>query len=106
MRASLLWRGPLGLAREQRFGRSFLSVRLECPRHFPISGSGEFLIGAPAVEEAKLTLAQGTLEIRVHRENGAQYRVKRVTWNGEEISHFKLPMAKVAQGGVLEFTME
>lgn len=73
---------------------------------FPISGSGEFLIGAPAVEEAKLTLAQGTLEIRVHRENGAQYRVKRVTWNGEEVSHFKLPMAKVAQGGVLEFTME
>jgi putative alpha-1,2-mannosidase len=74
---------------------------------FPVSGSGEFLIGAPQMEGAEITLSSGKrLCIRVNRESKAQIYVDRVCFNAREINGYRLSVQEVMQGGVLEFWMK
>lgn len=74
---------------------------------FPVSGSGEFLIGSPAIDGAKITLSSGkVLVIRVKRETENAIYVKRVLWNRSEISSYKIPVTELMQGGILEFCIK
>jgi len=74
---------------------------------FPISGSGEFLVGAPQVDSADIELATGNpLKIRVFRKHKQQIYVDRVTWNGEMIRNYKIPMQELTRGGTLCFYMK
>lgn len=74
---------------------------------FPVSGSGEFLIGAPHIDRAEITLADGmVLRILVERQSGEQIYVDRVLWNGRELSSYKIPAGELGQGGLLHFYMK
>lgn len=74
---------------------------------FPVSGSGEFLIGAPQMEGAEIALSSGKrLCIRVNRESKAQIYVDRVCFNAREINDYRLAVQEVMQGGLLEFWMK
>lgn len=74
---------------------------------FPVSGSGEFLIGAPQSDGADVTLSSGNLlRIRVHREAEGMIYVDRVTWNGRTIEDFKISARELMNGGVLRFYMK
>ena len=74
---------------------------------FPASGSGEFLIGAPQIDGAELTLSTGKiLRIQVKRTSKQQMYVDRVEWNGEVIRDCRILMKDLAQGGVLTFSMK
>ena len=74
---------------------------------FPVSGSGEFLIGSPQTDGAVISLAGGgTLEIRVNRENGERIYVDKVFFNGEPVLGYKIPMRDIIRGGILEFFMK
>ena len=73
----------------------------------PVSGSGEMLIGAPQIEGAELTLANGKrLCIRVERACKAHIYVDRVRFNGREITDYRLAVTELMQGGTLEFLMK
>lgn len=74
---------------------------------FPISGSGEFLIGAPQIDSADIKLStKKTLSIRVTRENKEQIYVDRVEWNGEIIRNYRIFMPDLMRGGSLRFFMK
>lgn len=74
---------------------------------FPANGSGEFLIGSPQIEQADIKLASGNkLSIRVNREEKQQIYVDRVEWNGKTVENYRLAMADVMCGGVLQFYMK
>ena len=74
---------------------------------FPVSGSGEFLIGAPQIESADIKLStEKTLSIRVTRENEGQIYVDRVEWNGEIIRNYRILMQDLMRGGLLRFYMK
>ena len=74
---------------------------------FPVSGSGEFLIGSPSIDKAEIDLASGNaLEIVVNRENKDQIYVEKVIFNGKVIKGYKISMHDVMCGGVLEFYMK
>ena len=73
---------------------------------FPVSGSGTFLIGAPQIESAKITLSSGkTLTVTAIRENADQIYLSRVTWNGKEIHDYRISVKEVMMGGELKFYM-
>ena len=74
---------------------------------FPISGSGEFVIGAPQIDSADIELATGkTLSIRVNRKAKQQIYVECVEWNGAVIQNYRVSMRELMRGGVLQFYMK
>ena len=74
---------------------------------FPISGSGEFVIGAPQIDSADIELATGkTLSIRVNRKAKQQIYVECVEWNGAVIQNYRISMRELMRGGVLQFYMK
>lgn len=74
---------------------------------FPISGSGEFVIGAPQIDRADIELATGkTLSIRVNRKAKQQIYVECVEWNGAVIQNYRISMRELMRGGVLQFYMK
>jgi putative alpha-1,2-mannosidase len=74
---------------------------------FPVSGSGEFLIGAPQVDLAEIYLSGGnTLKIELHRQNGNQIYVDSVFFNGQRVEGYKIRTKDLMRGGVLQFFMK
>lgn len=74
---------------------------------FPVSGSGEFLIGAPQIEGADVTLSNGSLlHIRVQRARKNMICVDRVEWNGTPVEGFRISTREIMGGGVLRFYMK
>lgn len=74
---------------------------------FPVSGSGEFLIGAPQVDSAEISLHNGKcLKIEVNRKNINQIYVDSVFLNGQRVENYKIPAKDLMQGGVLQFFMK
>ena len=73
----------------------------------PVSGSGEFLIGAPQIDGAEIALFnKNVLRIRVTRAEKAQIYVDRVEWNGTPLAGYRIPMQALMQGGELHFYMK
>lgn len=74
---------------------------------FPISGSGEFLIGAPQVDGAEILLSSGNvLHICMERSDPAMICVDRVEWNGMPVEDFRITAREIMEGGVLRFYMK
>lgn len=74
---------------------------------FPVSGSGEFLIGAPQVDGAEILLSSGnTLRICTERPDPAMIYVDRVEWNGTPVEGFRITAREIMEGGVLRFYMK
>ena len=74
---------------------------------FPATGNGEFLIGSPHIEKAKIKLSNGnTLEIEVKKPAKERFYVKSAEFNGEEIHEFRIEAKKLMQGGRLVFEMK
>ena len=73
---------------------------------FPVSG-GQFLLGAPQIEGATLTLSNGNvLRIAVERTDATQIYVASATWNGKPVEGYRLFVGEVMQGGTLRFCMK
>jgi putative alpha-1,2-mannosidase len=74
---------------------------------FPVSGKGEFLIGAPQIDESEIELNNGNrLTIIAHNRSDEHFYVDRVTFNGVEISDYKISVKELLSGGALEFYMK
>lgn len=75
---------------------------------FPAAGKCEFLIGAPHIDHAVLSLHNGnTLEIRVNNSScSSNYLVDKVYFDGTEIIDYRIAASRLMQGGVLEFFMK
>lgn len=74
---------------------------------FPASGKGEFLIGAPQLDESVITLSNGkSLTIIAHNRNGEHIYVDKVTFNGVEVTDYRISTTELMQGGVIEFFMK
>lgn len=72
---------------------------------FPVSGTGDFLIGSPHIRYAKIALANGkTLELETDF-NGENYYVDKVEFNGKEIKNYKIRLQELMNGGKLVFCM-
>jgi len=73
---------------------------------FPVSGSGEFLIGTPGVDAAEITLSGGrVLKIIAHRSDKSQIYVERVEFNGRAVKDYKISAKELKAGGELHFYM-
>lgn len=69
---------------------------------FPISGQDNVFLGVPQAKKAVLRLSNNnTLTIRAE---GNGETVKQVLFNGEQITGYSIPVAKLMQGGELIFT--
>jgi putative alpha-1,2-mannosidase len=74
---------------------------------YPVSGSGEFLLGAPQTNGAEVTLASGNvLRITAERPQPNAIYVDRVEWNGSPIEGFSIPAREIMVGGTLHFYMK
>lgn len=74
---------------------------------FPISGSGEFLIGAPQMDSAEICLHNGNcLRIEVKRQNSDKIYVDSVILNDRYVECYKISAKDLMQGGVLQFFMK
>lgn len=74
---------------------------------FPVSGSGEFLIGAPQMDSAEITLSNGnTLRISVERPDPVMIYVDRVEWNGTPVEGYRISAREIMGGGDLRFYMK
>ena len=74
---------------------------------FPLSGSGDFLIGAPAVDGAQITLSSGnTLKIKVNRERRGAIFSDKVEFNGKPKDGYRISAHELMGGGTLEFFMK
>ena len=74
---------------------------------FPVSGSGEFLVGAPSFKKATINLFNGKV-LTVSAENltkNSRY-VDSVTFNGKEVLNYKINVADIINGGNLNFIMK
>lgn len=69
---------------------------------FPVSGSGEFLVGAPPIDKAEITLHNGKL-LKIIVDGSDKTYVDRVELNGEKLLEYKIPMHLLMQGGELHF---
>ncbi len=73
---------------------------------FPVAGQDLFLIGSPFVKAAEIRLFNGkTLEITSDGTGENDIYVRRVTFNGREITGFRLSARELLGGGKLEFEM-
>lgn len=73
---------------------------------FPVSGSGDFLIGSPHIRYAKIALSNGNiLEIETNF-NGENYYVDTVEFNGKKIEDYKIRTQELMQGGKIVFHMK
>ena len=67
--------------------------------------SGEYELGSPVVESARLRLAGGELRITVKGHAPDRWNVRRVTFDGRELANRRIAHADLAQGGDLVFEM-
>ena len=73
---------------------------------FPVSGTGDFLIGSPHIKHAKITLANGkTLEIETNF-SGENYYVDTVEFNDKKIADYKIRTQELIKGGKIIFCMK
>jgi predicted alpha-1,2-mannosidase len=74
---------------------------------YPVNPSiGEYVIGSPKVDGAKLNLENGEVfEIRVKREKPEDLYIKSVKLNGEILTKSFITHKEILKGGILEFTM-
>ena len=71
---------------------------------------GEYEIGSPIVRGAKLKIgtpyAPAVFEIKVKNYAPDRWCVKRVTFNGRELSDYRIRHADIVKGGIMEFEMD
>ena len=74
---------------------------------FPLSGSGEFLLGVPQINSAEIKLSSGNvLRIEAMRNSSESIYVDSITWNGNPIDNYKIKAKEIMNGGVLRFFMK
>lgn len=74
---------------------------------FPVAGKGEFLIGAPHIKKAELSLSSGNrLEIEVNGLSKNRYIVSSAEFNGNKVENFIIKTADLMKGGRLVFNMK
>jgi len=72
---------------------------------FPISGSGDFLLGAPQIDRAEIRLHNQKLLTIITEGGKNKTYVDRVEFNGERIDGHRISMESIMGGGELRFYM-
>ena len=71
-----------------------------------LPGSPIYALGSPLVNSANINLEDGKkIEIICHKQSENHVFVKKVLWNGEEVSDYSLNHLDLVKGGKLEFFM-
>ncbi len=74
---------------------------------FPIAGTEDWLLAAPSVTSAEVTLAGGaTLRITAPAAGTGATRARALRWGTETLAHPRMTQAQVAQGGTMTFDLE
>lgn len=74
---------------------------------FPAAGQGEFLIGSPHINGARIKLSSGnTLEIKVKRKSKNGYMTESAFFNGERLENFRIKSRRILKGGTLEINIK
>ena len=75
---------------------------------YPVApGSGWYELGSPNLRSAAIQVGYGnTLRIETVGNAPDKARVQSVSWNGEEISDWRIAAADLVQGGTLTYTFE
>ncbi len=76
-----------------------------CLGLYPLTGTQYYLLGSPAVSNAEVDLAGGTLQISVTRESPQSIYPIGYIFNGRHFTEPWLPVADVEKGGRLEFEL-
>jgi predicted alpha-1,2-mannosidase len=73
---------------------------------FPIAGTDDWLLAAPSVTDAEVTLAGGrTLRITAPAGGTGAYAARAIRWGTETLAHPRMTQAQVAAGGALGFDL-
>lgn len=74
---------------------------------FPLAGTEEWLLAAPSVTQAEVTMAGGaTLRVRAPAAGTGATRARALRWGEETLAHPRMTQAQVARGGTLVFELE
>ncbi len=72
---------------------------------YPVTpGSEYYALGSPLVVRADIQLENGkTLKVRTKNQSDKHIHPKRILWNGDEVTDFRISHHRLAEGGTLEF---
>ena len=68
--------------------------------------SGEYELGSPLVDRARIAVAGGTLVVTVRRSRPSAWRTVRASFNGRELANRRVAHADLAAGGELVFELD
>ena len=68
--------------------------------------SGEYELGSPLVDRARIDIAGRRLVITVRRSRPGSWRTVRVSFNGRELANRRIAHADLAAGGEVVFEQE
>lgn len=73
---------------------------------FPIAGTDDWLLAAPSVTDAEVTLAGGrTLRVTAPAAGTGATAARSIRWGAETLAHPRMTQAQVAAGGTLAFDL-
>ena len=73
---------------------------------FPLAGTDDWLLAAPSVTDAEVTLAGGaTLRVSAPAAGTGAMAARAIRWGGETLAHPRMTQAQVAAGGTLAFDL-
>ena len=73
---------------------------------FPIAGTEDWLLAAPSVTDAEVTLAGGrTLHVTAPAGGTGVTTARSIRWGTEALAHPRMTQAQVAAGGTLTFDL-
>lgn len=73
---------------------------------FPLAGTDDWLLAAPSVTDAEVTLAGGrTLRVTATAGGTGTYAARSIRWGAETLAHPRMTQAQVAAGGALVFDL-
>lgn len=74
---------------------------------FPLAGTEDWLLAAPSVTSAEVSIAGGrTLRVTAPAAGTGATRSRALRWGTETLAHPRLTQAQVAQGGTMAFELE
>ncbi len=99
--------GPDGLCGDEDNGQTSAWYVFGALGFYPVCpGSGEYIIGSPLFEEAKITLENGnTFTVLANNNNEETPYIQSATLNGKELKRCFITHEEIMAGGVLEFDM-
>lgn len=105
VRSTLYFNGPSGLPGNDDCGQTSAWYVFSALGFYPVDpASGEYIIGVPLFPEMSLKLENGkTIRVVTKGFDPTNGTAKKVSWNGKDLSNWRVAHAELVQGGTLLF---